>query len=83
MLHPKADVKNLKQALAQDFDIFYDAQPRVSYSSCQLGYIKSEEGPQDVNAWDEEEHAYRLTSQESLGSRQQSFRYQGHWSWWT
>lgn len=47
--HPDETVGCLKDALRSKFDTFYKAQPRVSFSSCQLGYIKDEEGPQNLN----------------------------------
>ena len=83
-IHPIANVKNLKYALDPNYDEFYEAQPKVSYSSCELGYLLDAEGPQQVNAFGEElRDSERFTVQELEGSRQRSFRYQGHWSWWT
>src|ERR1700712_4968109 len=46
VLHPQGHVKSLKDALASDFDVFYHEQPKVSFDSCELGYIKEMEGPQ-------------------------------------
>jgi hypothetical protein len=79
-LHPKANIKNLKDALHSDFDIFYETQPTVSYSSCQLGYLVNEEGPQKVNKFGESE---QLGDQAPMAGRRPSFRYQGELSWWT
>ena len=79
-LHPKADIKNLKDALHSDFDTFYRTQPKISYSSCQLGYLVDEEGPQHVNKFGESE---QLVEQGRMAGRKPSFRYQGELSWWT
>lgn len=75
-LHPEGGIKTLRDALHGDFDVFYKEQPKVSYSSCELGYLIDAEGPQHVNVWDEVQQAVP-------GGRQQSFKYDGHWSWWT
>ncbi|RMD40226.1 hypothetical protein DV735_g4905, partial [Chaetothyriales sp. CBS 134920] len=49
VLHPGGSVSDLHAALAPQFDHFYDTeQERVSFSRCELGYIISAEGPQDV-----------------------------------
>ncbi|CAK7198755.1 hypothetical protein SEUCBS139899_001419 [Sporothrix eucalyptigena] len=46
-LHPDGDVRNLREALAPQFDTFYEVeQKRVSYSRCELGYFVDAEGPQ-------------------------------------
>lgn len=45
VLHPKGEVTSLEQALSETYDAFYDAQPKVSYSKCELGQILSSEGP--------------------------------------
>lgn len=79
-LHPKANIKNLKDALHSEFDAFYETQPKVSYSSCQLGYLVDEEGPQHVNKFGESE---QLVEQGPMAGRKPSFRYQGELSWWT
>lgn len=76
VLHPDEAVRSLRDALRAKFDAFYEEQPRVSFSSCQLGYIKDEEGPQNVHVWDTFQHP-------PPGGKQQPFQYQGHWSWWT
>ncbi|OAA57553.1 arylsulfatase [Niveomyces insectorum RCEF 264] len=47
VLHPDGDVRNLREALAPEFDSFYEVeQQRVSYSRCELGYLVDAEGPQ-------------------------------------
>ncbi|KEF57018.1 arylsulfatase [Exophiala aquamarina CBS 119918] len=45
-LHPGGRVQNLAQALDSRLDSFYDKQPKVSYTECELGYIVASEGPQ-------------------------------------
>ncbi|KIH86657.1 arylsulfatase [Sporothrix brasiliensis 5110] len=46
-LHPDGDVRNLREALAPEFDAFYEVeQKRVSYASCEAGYFVDAEGPQ-------------------------------------
>ncbi|CAI6341932.1 unnamed protein product [Periconia digitata] len=45
VLHPQRDITNLEQALDQTYDAFYEAQPKVSFSKCELGQILSSEGP--------------------------------------
>lgn len=46
-LHPAGKVNSLADALDPGFDTFYKNQPKVSFSSCEDGYIISAEGPQD------------------------------------
>lgn len=46
VLHPQGDVRTLDEALDARFDAFYMAQPRVSFSQCEPGYIPAAEGPQ-------------------------------------
>lgn len=46
VLHPGGSVKTLKDALKIKYDGFYQAQPKVSYSACEGGYIVNSEGPQ-------------------------------------
>ena len=78
-LHPGGKIRNLEDALHSSFDVFYQKQPKVSFSSCQLGYLIDEEGPQHVNEWAAKQ-AYQNTMS---GGRQYSFMYHGHWSLWT
>lgn len=51
-LHPHGDVESLTRALSQRFDAFYQRQPKVSFTKCELGYIKEAEGPQDAFVYD-------------------------------
>ncbi|TVY18334.1 Arylsulfatase [Lachnellula arida] len=46
VLHPQGDVSDLLSALSSRLDAFYDEQPKVSFSKCELGYIVESEGPQ-------------------------------------
>lgn len=54
-LHPGGNVKTLTDALDAEYDTFYNAQPKVSFTSCELGYIISAEGPQEFNRYNEVE----------------------------
>lgn len=49
VLHPQGDVASLEDSLAPRFDAFYQGQPRVAFSRCELGYIAESEGPSHVN----------------------------------
>lgn len=82
-LHPRGDVRNLLDALDQKYDDFYVEQPRVQFSSCELGYLVEAEGPQEVNAFGVEKAKFASPLVDGLEGRQQTFQYRGHWSWWT
>ena len=47
-LFPDGDVSTLSDALDSQYDEFFAGQPKISYSSCDQGYIISEEGPLEV-----------------------------------
>lgn len=81
-LHPNSKVKSIQQALDPDFDEFYADQPKVAFSSCELGYLKDAEGPQTVNAWDNQV-ALTMSEEQALGERQKTFEYHGPLEWWT
>ncbi|KIW00572.1 uncharacterized protein PV09_07926 [Verruconis gallopava] len=84
VLHPHGRVKTLKDALASDFDTFYHEQPKVSFDSCELGYIREHEGPQQPNIYGEDAYAPVAPVKSHLELRQQgSFKYAGAWSIWT
>jgi N-acetylglucosamine-6-sulfatase len=72
VLHPTSKVRNLKDALAPDFDTFYEEQPKVRFDECALGYIREVEGPQEINVFDEWEN-----ENVELKKRMPSFVYQG------
>jgi N-acetylglucosamine-6-sulfatase len=50
-LHPAGEVNSLADALDYGFDIFYTDQPKVSFSSCEDGYMISAEGPQNFSIY--------------------------------
>jgi len=52
VIHPQGNVENLEDALAPKYDSFYDKQPKVSFSKCELGQILSSEGPQVGNVYE-------------------------------
>ncbi|KIW48420.1 uncharacterized protein PV06_01006 [Exophiala oligosperma] len=79
-LHSSGNVATLKDALHPDFDAFYKAQPKVAFTSCELGYIREAEGPQDANVLGSAATRLELREQQASG---QSFGYKGHWSHWT
>lgn len=45
-LHPQGNVKTLQHAMNSNYDQFYDSQPKVTFSACELGYLQEYEGPQ-------------------------------------
>ena len=47
-LHPEGNVNSFADALDTSYDAFYHAQPRVSFSACELGYIPESEGPMQI-----------------------------------
>lgn len=53
-LHPDGSVKTLRDALGVRLDGFYREQPKISFKSCELGYLKYLEGPQEVNVFVDE-----------------------------
>lgn len=77
-LHPGGDISTLKDALHHAFDTFYRSQPKVSFTSCELGYMLEAEGPQSHIALDST-HRHELREQ---NPREPSFKYEGHWSIW-
>lgn len=50
-LHPKGLVKSLADALDEGFDDFYEKQPKVSFSSCEIYYTIEAEGPQQFDVY--------------------------------
>ena len=47
LLHPDGSVHSLRDALQEKYNDFYHRQPRVSFTSCEVGYIPDAEGPQE------------------------------------
>lgn len=82
-LHPLGDIHTLAEALEERYDAFYEVQPKVSFSSCELGYILDAEGPQHVDVWGdgEELHHHELRSTEQ--EKYRYARYPGPWHVWT
>lgn len=78
VLHPVGNIETLKDALNHKFDGFYKIQPKVSFTSCELGYIREAEGPQHPDIFESAAHL-ELRDQ---GATEQSFEYEGHWSHW-
>ena len=50
-LFPDGSVTTLSDALDSKYDSFFAKQPKVEFSSCDQGYIISEEGPQEVTPY--------------------------------
>lgn len=46
VLQPVDPVSTLQDALNEEYDGFYSAQPHVSFDWCDAGYIVEAEGPQ-------------------------------------
>lgn len=68
VLHPHGGIFTLKGALQQHFDAFYIDQPKMSFESCELGYIAEAESREHVNPYTE---SGRL--------RKQTFEYGNDW----
>ncbi|OJD35646.1 arylsulfatase [Diplodia corticola] len=49
--HVVAPVRTLTDALASEYDDFYAAQPKVAFTSCEMGYLVGAEGPQQFNKY--------------------------------
>ncbi|KAI5243090.1 arylsulfatase [Aureobasidium subglaciale] len=78
--HEDGSVAILTEALNPKFDNYYLKYPKVGFSSCELGYIKSAEGNQDHIS-----HAgvSWMTDVEAPVQRgQEPFQYRGSWSDW-
>ena len=82
-LHPSGDVTSIIDSLKPEFDEFYLAQPKVSFTECKRGYLPEFEGPMDVTRYD----AWSQDTAEG-GWRQGELKrdtngYGGRWSDWT
>ena len=75
VLHPDGKIKDLRGALAETFDAFYEKQPRVKFEKCLLGYLEENEKPLSPILSSDEVEGGRL--------RDQGFEYKGHWSLYT
>jgi N-acetylglucosamine-6-sulfatase len=74
VLHGDSKIKSLKDALSHRYDAFYEAQPKVKFDDCALGYIREVEGPQDANVYDD----WAGERSELKARRKPSFVYQGN-----
>ncbi|KAF2214407.1 hypothetical protein CERZMDRAFT_37524 [Cercospora zeae-maydis SCOH1-5] len=45
VLHPRYDVRSLKDAMRDTFNVFYAEQQKVKFDRCEKGYISESEGP--------------------------------------
>ncbi|KAK0388593.1 hypothetical protein NLU13_4836 [Sarocladium strictum] len=73
-LHPSGTVNSLSEALHESYDTFYVTQPKVSFTSCELGYLVEAEGPQSVFAFPD------LLS--DSGNQDQKPLFSPDWSMW-
>lgn len=69
-------------SLKERFDAFYEDQPKVSFTKCELGYIPSSEGPMEVVPFGSRNDGVWKNELRS-GDIQSTFRYQGKFSLWT
>jgi len=82
VLHPQGDVSDLPSALSSGLDTFYEEQPKVSFSKCELGYIVESEGPQIPFVFGQGASHDGSFLQE--GSKSQNpLEYREDWSNWT
>ena len=83
VLHPDGDVDSLVDSLKPRFDAFYQEQPKVSFSKCELGYIRASEGPLEPKQYTKAEvHAEQEEALKKQGVPV-TFRYKGQYGWWT
>lgn len=84
-LHPDGKVLTLPDALRSEYDPFYAEQPRVSFTSCELGYLPAAEGPQHANIYNSGSGYNGFKPDNTPSSNQKAITYQGqgHWSLWT
>ncbi|KAL1311513.1 hypothetical protein AAFC00_001635 [Neodothiora populina] len=70
---------SLKDALDPGLDAYYISQPKVVFSSCELGYIKEAEGNRRALGSGKPDNEYAGSSGDQ---QQQTFRYTGRWHDW-
>ena len=46
---PGTNVETLSEAMVEDYDGFFDEQPKVSYTQCSMGHLAKYEGAQAPN----------------------------------
>jgi N-acetylglucosamine-6-sulfatase len=83
VLHPHGHVKTLKESLSSHYDTFYHEQPKVSFDSCELGYIREQEGPQNPNIYGKSSDFSHGNHLELRAEKESTFKHQGPWSIWT
>ncbi|KAI1861883.1 hypothetical protein JX265_009386 [Neoarthrinium moseri] len=69
-------VTNLEGALDASYDQFFRSQPLVTYSACEMGYIRSAEGTSRWNVYDG-------TKESSVDSEWHPLHYGNDWSLFT
>lgn len=82
VLHPQGDVTDLPSALNTGLDNFYEAQLKVSFSKCELGYIVESEGPQIPFAYEKRASDGETFVQDG-SEGQKVLEYRQDWSVWT
>ena len=50
-IFPAGEVEDLEAEMDEQYDAFFQSQPKVSFSSCPAGHIVAEEGPQEILAF--------------------------------
>jgi len=54
-LHPRGNVRNLQDAMAARYDVFYgEKQDPVTFTECALGQVLSVEGALEPVVWQDE-----------------------------
>lgn len=82
-LHPDGDVRSLIDSLAGHFDTFYQVQPKVSFTKCELGYIRDSEGPMDILPFTGGNTPAGWEADMKRLGAPTKFKYQGGFSLWT
>jgi hypothetical protein len=87
VLHPSGNVGSLFEALKTKFDSFYQTQPKVLFTKCEMGYIVESEGPQVASVYSKatvETETMAADSQRILKFSEEDRRlYKRRWSDWT
>lgn len=71
--------KSLKCALNPKLDAYFLGQPKVAFSSCELGYIREAEQNQAAIGTGSDEWSDQGYGE---GEQQQTFKYNGRWHDW-
>lgn len=83
-LHPSGDVNSLLESLKPEFDVFYQDQPKVSFSDCKVAYFPEFEGPMEVNKFKKDaEEAWWWPKELKRDVSNGDNKYRGRWSHWT